>query len=110
VVAASTAALSHRRTTQLAVVVALVAVPLIALTLPTAMAGDACSAHERSLACRSAGQWAPVVTLAVGVGAPLLSGLGALARRRGGRLLVLVAAAATAVTWAAVLVVLGQSS
>lgn len=93
------AAPSHRRTVVLALLVALVALPLIVLTLPTAMASDACSAHERSLACGRAGEWAPGVTLAVGVAAPLLAGLGACARRRGGRVLVIVAAAATAVTW-----------
>jgi len=93
------AAPSHRRTVVLALLVALVALPLIVLTLPTAMASDACSAHERSLACGRAGEWAPGVTLAVGVAAPALAGLGALARRRGGRVLVIVAAAATAVTW-----------
>ena len=93
------AAPSHRRTVVLALLVALGALPLIVLTLPTAMASDACSAHERSLACGRAGEWAPGVTLAVGVAAPLLAGLGACARRRGGRVLVIVAAAATAVTW-----------
>lgn len=97
--AASAAAAGHRRTVVLALLVALVALPLIVLTLPTAMASDACSAHQRSLACGRAGEWAPGVTLAVGVAAPALAGLGALARRRGGRMLVTVAAAATAVTW-----------
>jgi len=96
---AASAAASHRRTVVLALLVALVALPLIVLTLPTAMASDACSAHERSLACGRAGEWAPGVTLAVGVAAPALAGLGALARRRGGRVLVIVAAAATAVAW-----------
>lgn len=100
------AAASHRRTVVLALLVALVALPLIVLTLPTAMASDACSAHERSLACGRAGEWAPGVTLAVGVAAPALAGLGALARRRGGRVLVIVAAAATAVTWVGALALL----
>ena len=103
---AASAAASHRRTVVLALLVALVALPLIALTLPTAMASDACSAHERSLACGRAGEWAPGVTLAVGVAAPALAGLGALARRRGGRVLVMVAAAATAVTWVGALAML----